>query len=198
MASSGLTRNIDRRALKALDEVTSAFAAALASNGVSRVSEWERRIACPRRDLLGDVNLTYTLKNRFWARIYDLTVSTTVVRDEELWPAPQLIRLRYEGLVRPQHASFQVHTGSAGEIALALTREKAIGDLVRYLNLTTLDIRAAFEGPRACWLVATGGLIGSYTWNFIPPVFQAIRYREAEVHQHITLLAMVARVLQEA
>lgn len=197
MAFSGLARNINIRACRALDSVAEAFAEAADAEPATQLGDWKRRIRPARQELLTHVDLTYFLKNSFWARVYDFHVSTSVPRDDQACPLPQDIRVQYGGVIKAGAARFEVKAGTGSALAAALSADAQIKKLIKDLNLTDVRILGD-EDPAPVWQIDTVGITGSYTWNFVPPIFQAIRYREEEVQWHLSLLAMLARLAHEA
>lgn len=195
MSSKGPAKYIDRRARIALDAVARAFATASEAPPPEVRDVWVRRVQPRRRELLDHVDLTYRLQNRFWARIYDFHASTAVagggggLREVD-------VRLKLGGLVGARSVGFAARSPQGAALAQSLSAVSELSGLIRTLNLTDVRITSKHEAEQA-WRIDTCGYVGSYTWNLIPPVYQAIMPTAEEVNLHLQLLAMLAQVVRE-
>lgn len=198
VASTGPAKYIDRRAKLALDRVARAYAVACEAPSPEVRDVWLRRVRPRRTELLDHVDLAYRLQNRFWARIYDFHVITSVAREttaDRGAPATH-VKLKLGGLAGAKSVSFVAQLRDEEALAEELSSTPELAHLVRALNLTDIRISTRDAREERDWVIDTSGYVGSYTWNLIPPVYQAILPTPDEVNQHLQLLAMLAHIVR--
>ena len=107
------------------------------------------------------------------------------------------VRLKLGGLTGTKSVRFAAKSPRGAALAERLSSVPEVAGLIRTLNLTDVRITTTEEDGEPAWLIDTCGYVGSYTWNFIPPVYQAIMPTADEVNLHLQLLAMLAHVVRE-
>ena len=83
--------------------------------------------------------------------------------------------------------SFRKLQGFPNELAIARIEE-----------LGVTDIRARYLADNKMWYVDMTSLVGSSTWNLLPPILQLIEPRLTECVRMIELIRIIAAVLYDA
>jgi hypothetical protein len=124
------------------------------------------------------LSLRYRMENRFFAIIYDLLIETEVKPREGRRPSgPVSIGADLKGRIYVSDAEWVVRTAEPGDDALAGEIATLLGtDLVRQriLDLDLADIRLDYDPGAGVWTIGCRSIIGSTTWNLIPPITQLI------------------------
>lgn len=144
----------------------------------------ERELVFPRFGELPSMRLAYSVSSKLFATLFDLVCSFDV-------PGQSL-----EGGEVSLLKDATGFRGSAGaeDIAEALSNSLVL-DRVQDLGVTRL--RALCLGDGEAWHVEIQQLVGSSTWNLLPPVLQLIEPRPEECVKGTELARMVAAALAD-
>lgn len=141
---------------------------------------------------LKEIELRYTLQNRLFATIYNFIISYKVPSSYNEY---MKFELRYSGKSKISAANFLV---LQGEEEADPIQERLSNPLItdRLRKLDFLDLIIEYLPNEQNWRIKVDSLIGSSTWNFIPPVFQVIKPNIQECILMIELFELIAHALQ--
>ncbi len=184
---------LNRRANEKLNYVISTYAGAL--RGYWRTEDngfLYKRISFNDLYHLKELKMSYILKDRLFARSYDLVIEYEVpaIFNEQL-----KFGLRYLGRNKINGAKFVVLLGNQ-DVGPIL--EKLNNPLIhdRLVKLDLIDLNVEYSPQEKKWYVLTDSLIGSSTWNLIPPALQVIKPTEKECVMMIELFELIADALR--
>lgn len=128
-----------------------------------------------------EVTLRYEVRSKLFATLFDLTCSFRL-------PTPQ----RPDGFCQVAYdARRQGLIGQEGCCADSLLPlDPLLLDRIDALGVTSVKARREADGD--CWEASVGFLVGSATWNLIPPVLHLIEPSSKECIQAMELLRMLA------
>jgi len=138
------------------------------------------------------LEMSYILKDRLFSRSYNLTFNYEI---PAFFSEHIKINLRYSGRTKIKDAYFEVIEG--GEKA-SLLIETLNHQLISYrlVSLELINLTLEYSPNRKSWHVFVESLIGSTTWNLIPPVMQVIKPNPTECMFMIELFELIAGSLQ--
>jgi hypothetical protein len=141
------------------------------------------------RDLryINELKIRYFLQNRFFARTYDLRFEFEIPskREEEA-----KFELAYSGKMKISGAKFNLSSGGAEDLELLKRlNNNLIND--RLLKLDFLDFKIVYSSSKQKWFISADSIIGSATWNLLPPMFQVIKPTFKECIMMIELFQLI-------
>src|SRR5699024_10698968 len=138
------------------------------------------------------LEMSYILKDRLFSRSYNLTFNYEI---PAFFSEHIKINLRYSGRTKIKDAYFEVIEG--GEKASLLV-ETLNHQLISYriVSLELINLILEYSPNRKSRHVFVESLIGSTTWNLIPPVMQVIKPNPTECMFMIELFELIAGSLQ--
>jgi hypothetical protein len=183
---------LNRKANAKLNYVASIFSDALNKH-------WEviedgflyKRIALRELPYIDELKMSYYLQNRFFARTYDLRFEFRIpfLREEDA-----KFELSYTGITQISGAKFNLSVGGKDDLDLLIRlNSEMITD--RLVKLDFLDFKIAFSVKDKGWVVSADSIIGSATWNLLPPMFQVIKPTFKECIQMIELFQLIMEAL---
>ena len=201
---------VDTRAERKLAHVADTFAAALGTSGsVETLDELERAVGVKAVPEFDRLILSYSKKQRLFASLFDLVICVDVgagaaggpqAADERLADgltdttaessdnkpaqAPEACIRLVNGVFEANVPAYE-QVASSMNCALAQDRIKTLG---------VLDMIATPCGPDA-WRLELHQMVGSSTWNLIPPVMQLIDPSVQDCVRTVELLRMMAAAL---
>jgi len=142
-------------------------------------------------EYISEIELKYSLQNRFFSRIYDLIIESTLSFQEG---EETLITLNYKGFNKITGAYFDEKTGNeqGKRIAQKLNYPQILDKFLEF-NFPRFDIR--YSPTSKTWNIKATSIIGSTTWILIPPIFQTIKPTSKECLQILKLFELVAYVI---
>ncbi|GAA0428326.1 hypothetical protein GCM10008983_00750 [Lentibacillus halophilus] len=142
---------------------------------------------------LKELKMSYLLKDRFFARSYDLVFEFEI---PAIFNENMKFKLCYLGKTKVDGAQFSILNGNqeAASILEKLNNPLIISRLVK-LDLLNLNLEYSIRKKR--WYIRTDSLIGSTTWNLIPPALQVIKPKEKECVFMIELFELIANALRD-
>jgi hypothetical protein len=188
---------ITRKADAKLNHLADIMAKALGTH-CERVSRrfLDKTLALGGLKFIDALNMRYRMENRFFAIIYDLLLETAVPARPQSAPKEAVVlKARLKGKIFVKDAVFEGVSFSAGDAEyvdeiLRILNNDLIRD--RILALDLADITAAFDPSAMAWTIRCRSIIGSTTWNLIPPLTQLIRPKEEECVRMIEFFELVA------
>lgn len=141
---------------------------------------------------LKELKMSYILKDRFFARSYDLVFEYEV---PAIFNEHMKFRLRYLGSTKINGAEFAVIEGNQEAVPLLKKLNNPL-ILNRLVKLDLLDLNVEYCTQKERWYIRTDSLIGSATWNLIPPALQVIKPTEKECVLMIELFELIADALR--
>ena len=144
----------------------------------------KRELVFPCFGELASMWLTYGVSSKLFATLFDLTCSFNV--------AGRLLKGGEVTLLKDA-------TGFWGSVGMEDIAETLSNDLVldRVQDLGVTRLRASFLDAEEVWHVEIQQMVGSSTWNLLPPVLQLIEPRPEECIKGAELARMVAAALAE-
>jgi hypothetical protein len=142
------------------------------------------------------LNMRYRMENRFFAIIYDLLLEVSVPAKPGRAPKEHVaLEARLKGKMFVSDAafvavSFSEHDAEYVDEVLGLLNNDLIRD--RILALDLADIAVSFDPATSAWTVRCRSIIGSTTWNLIPPITQFIKPKEDECIRLVEFFELVA------
>ena len=150
-----------------------------------------KKIALKDLNYLRELKLSYYLQNRFFARTYDLRFEfdIPIARKEKAE-----FELSYSGKTQIKGAKFKMIAGEENDTGLF---EKLNNNLIcdRLLKLDFLDLKIKYSTHDGAWKICAESIIGSATWNFVPPMFQVIKPTPQECILTIELFQLILDAL---
>jgi len=144
---------------------------------------------------LQELSMAYELQNRFFAIIYDLNYDLDVpvsATDD----GDYSFGISYDGIMKRKEVRFAAK-GRTGELEDAYLRNLNIPlilDRIKALDL--LDFIIIRDAAANCFKVRCKSMVGSATWNLIPPVFYVIKPKRQECVMLIELFELIIDALQ--
>jgi len=134
-----------------------------------------------------ELKISYFLQNRFFARTYDLRFSIEIpsIRHEEA-----KFELAYAGAMKISGARFNLSSGGTEDLEL-LKRLNNNFITDRLLKLDFLDFKITYSIKDQKWFMSADSIIGSATWNLLPPMFQVIKPTFKECIMMIELFQLI-------
>ena len=191
--------NLNKRADKKLDIVVQHYQRAIGKciDDISSIF-FKKTIYLKDLRYLDEMELSYRIEDRFFARSYNLYYRTTV--EDLSKDAPEAdcsFGVKLKGGMRIQDAQIICKEGiyESDEMQGYLTRLNIplIIDRIVVLDITEFEIN--YKVSSGEWDIKFGGLIGSTTWNFIPPMMQLIKPRDDECVKVIEIFELVIDAL---
>lgn len=141
---------------------------------------------------LKEMRMSYILKDRLFSRSYDLLFEYEVPAN---YNEVMKFELRYLGKTRIKGAQFETMNGISEATPIL---EKLNNPLIvsRLVKLDLMDLKLDYSPEEKKWYVCTNSLIGSTTWNLIPPALQVITPTEEECVLMIELFELIADALR--
>lgn len=133
-------------------------------------------------DELGEIRLGYEIARRLLATLY------TLVYDFEVSVPPD----KQNCSIELRLGRFECVSGSSRIPELLNT--SLVKERMEALGIT--DIRMEVVSQERIGRVRMVGLVGSSTWNMIPPVLHSISFREGECIKAVELMRMIAVALR--
>jgi hypothetical protein len=145
---------------------------------------------------LDSLHMRYRMENRLFAIIYDLLLETSIPARMGLRPENfVMLEAKLKGKMFVSDAVF---TGAS----FSDRDEERVGNILGLLNndlirerivaLDLNDISVSFDPVAAAWTIRCRSMIGSTTWNLIPPITQFIKPKEEECIRLIEFFELVA------
>jgi len=150
-----------------------------------------KRIALANLGNLKELKLSYYLQNRFFARIYDLKFDFEIpdFREEEV-----KFQLAYTGVTQVTGAKFNLLSGGDQDLEI-LKRLNTALITDRLVKLDFLDFSIGYNLKEQKWQVSADSIIGSATWNMLPPMFQVIKPTDKECILMMELFQLIIDAL---
>lgn len=189
--------NVNNQAARKLDHVAERFAAALRiSDSVEKYDVLSRRLWTADIPEFECIVLTYIKRQRLFASLFDLNIIITnsAEASPELFSLEAGSSLQLEKCISLEKGLFAAKNHAYRSLAanmnctLAQERIKDIGvfDL-------SLDVAADYS-----WRIVLQQMVGSSTWNLIPPIMQLVDPHEEDCIKTIELLRMFAAASRSA
>ncbi|MDR2295445.1 MAG: hypothetical protein LBD95_01485 [Clostridiales Family XIII bacterium] len=186
---------INKKADAKLNHVAQCYQAALGKYFHSVDARFlDKRLRFRGLRFLEELRLRYKIENRFFAISYDLMYEARVCAADPLRRPRSACRLiaKLKGGAGITGAEFILRDQGAADAftakALSRLNNPLIVDRVASMDLT--DVSAAYDSESAVWVFRCRSIIGSTTWNLIPPITQLIKLREAECVRMIELFEL--------
>ncbi len=148
-----------------------------------------KKIALKNLRHLDELTISYYLQNRFFARIYDLKFDIDIPlqtqREEET-----RFELAYSGVTQITGAEFKLAVGSKEDLVV-LNRLNSELITKRLVKLDFLDFKIVCLPNEKSWHISADSIIGSATWNLLPPMFQVVKPTDGECVLMIELFQLV-------
>jgi hypothetical protein len=191
---------ITRKADAKLNYVSDIFTKVLGD----RAEDCSRRFLDKTIDLRGFkfidfLNMRYRMDNRFFAIIYDLFFETSVTPRQKKRPAGAMrFEADLKGKMFVTDAAFTMRDCAEGEEAyadeiLSLLNNELIRDRILLTDLA--DITISFDPASGKWTIRCRSIIGSTTWNLIPPLTQLIKPKDDECVRLLEFFELTASCL---
>lgn len=180
---------LNRKANAKLNFVTSTYESALKGYWKTEYNGFlSKRIFFNDLYFLEELKMSYILKDRLFARSYDLVFEYEV---PAIFNEQMKFALRYLGTTKINGAQFVMIDGNQ-EADLIL--KKLNNPLIhsRLVQLDLFDLTLVYSPQNEKWYIRTDSLIGSSTWNLIPPALQVIKPTEKECVLMIELFELIA------
>jgi hypothetical protein len=193
---SGVSPNvITKKADAKLNYVVTLYRHALGVHfGGSGSRFLEKRIYLKGMRFLDEIELLYKVENRFFAVSYDLVYRASVpCREAPAYDGG----LRFSAVPEGKLAITGAHFVSDAEDGDAFA-ERRVRDLNhsliidRIVSMDLTDISVSHDAEGGAWAICCRSIIGSTTWNLIPPITQLIKPREEECLRLIEFFELVA------
>lgn len=184
---------LNRKADAKLNFVNTLYANALKGYWTTEYNGFlNKRISFNDLYFLEELKMSYILKDRLFSRSYDLVFEYEVpaVFNEEM-----KFGLHYLGRTKIKGAQFKMIDGKHEANAIL---KKLNHPLIhsRLVQLDLVDLHLEYSTQEKKWDVRTDSLIGSSTWNLIPPALQVIKPTEKECVLMIELFELIADALR--
>lgn len=140
---------------------------------------------------VGAITVRYQPQNKFFATLYDLSFEFSVAGPKapgcSIELAPGSMKLVSKG-----NGEGSSHAGFSDD----LLDNELIEARLRLLGATRLS--AVCEGSAGCWNVGLSTMVGSATWNLIPPVMHLIEPTNDECLRAFELLELLAVAIRSS
>jgi len=141
---------------------------------------------------LKELKMSYFLKDRFFARNYDLVLEYEV---PAFFNEQMKFGLCYSGVMKISGAQFVMINGDREAVPVLKKLNNPL-ILSRLVKLELLALNLEYSPQKEKWYVRADSLIGSATWNLIPPMLQVIKPKEKECVLMIELFELIADALR--
>jgi hypothetical protein len=190
---------VNRKADAKLDFVVDCYRSAAGKyfSGADR-KFLDKRLRFEGMRFLKDLRLYYKAENRFFAISYDLMHETQIDRGERSGPEADCrfdavlqgkLRISGAAFVRAERSEVSDFTAACvARLNMPLITERIVA-----LDLT--NVSASYSAETRAWTIRCRSLIGSTTWNLIPPITQLIRPREDECLRLLEFFELAADAL---
>ncbi|MDR0596685.1 MAG: hypothetical protein LBG50_04010 [Clostridiales Family XIII bacterium] len=191
---------ITRKAEAKLDYVADTFKAALGPHctGVER-SFLDKTLLFKGLSFIDHLRLRYRVENRFFAVMYDLVANVTIpVRGASAPSGDVRIAAELKGKMFVKDAAFALVSCGEGDAAQADKIMELLGtELIRerILSLDLADIQISYSAGAGEWDIKCRSIIGSTTWNLIPPITQLIKPKQEECVRLVEFYELIASCL---
>jgi hypothetical protein len=140
---------------------------------------------------INDLKISYFLQNRFFARTYDLRFELEIPSNRE---EEAKFELAYSGKMKISGAKFNLSSGGPEDLKLL---QRLNSDFVkdRLLKLDFLDFKISYSARKQKWYITADSIIGSATWNLLPPMFQVIKPTFKECIMMIELFQLISEAI---
>ncbi|MBR0597901.1 hypothetical protein [Sinanaerobacter chloroacetimidivorans] len=186
---------INKKANLKLNYVASIFRCALGGHILEIKDRFlSKNLILEKLRYVKELNLTYKIENRFFAMSYDLIYEATYQAEDKLLETHSCaFAVKLKGAVSVSGAQFmdQGSECTPEDIEGYLNRLNNALILNRIKALDLTDISVSYKASTSTWTVKCRSLIGSTTWNFIPPVLHLITPRKEECIQLIEFYELV-------
>ncbi len=196
-----IARGLDRRAESRLSMISKIYESGLTGQ-VEKRSHNKLNAVLSFKDnkYLKEIDLYYTMQNRFFNRNYDLHLEAT-------FPGPTKyegedisdteIELNYIGTLHVKEVVFELKKGdSFGENVLKLLNHNEIRSAFLTLDLPSFKLHYdKYSKDENNWSIKATSLIGSTTWLFMPPIYHTIKPKPEECKLLIDLFTLTARAV---
>ena len=144
------------------------------------------------RPALKNMALWYTRENRFMAVNYNLCITSRGKLPHTNAHGSEA-RLHYDGALSATHPYLAFTCSNKPKALGEIFQHPLVLERLAILKLT--DMRVSVD-QRGSWEITALSLVGSATWNLIPPIFQLIRFKEHEIRSLIELYDLIIDALQ--
>ena len=155
----------------------------------------EREVTFCYLRFLTKLNLKYKVENRLWAISYDLLYNTVI--EDRFLAGPEsdcLFDVRLKGKLKIKDAEFVSDSNDKRVLEiLEKLNNPLITERISSMDLTNFKI--SYRKDTRLWKVNFRSLIGSTTWNFIPPVTYLIKPKEEECVKIVELFELIGDAL---
>lgn len=186
---------LNRKADAKLNYVVKTFEAAMDKRWAGATQGFlAKKISLQELRFLKVLELKYEIENRFFAMSFDLQYRAEVETEGEDTPMEDCsFGVKLKGAVTITDAEFTDQGSGCSEEEkkeyLQRLNNRLILDRIVALDLT--KISAVYRANTATWTVSCRSLIGSVTWNLIPPVMHLITPRREECVKLIEFFELV-------
>ena len=195
---------INRKANAKLDYVVGCYQSAAGArfSGADR-SFLDKRLYFSGLRFLNELRIYYKIENRFFAISYDLMYEARVERGERRGPETDCrFEAKLKGGMSVSGAEFFVSgADGAGDGAFApACAERLNLPLIteRIVAMDLTGVSVSYNAAERVWKICCRSLIGSTTWNLIPPLTQLIKPRQDECLRMLEFFELVSdAVLRE-
>ncbi len=185
-------QSLDLRAEKRLQTVGDQFKTALGKDiAATRQSGLKLELALKNHATIHELELEYDLQNRFFSRIYDLTIKCTLPFEHG---EETRITLKYGGFNSIKDAYFVDESGSAmGKKITAKLNNPRISKKFREFQFLGLNLE--YHAAKKTWSIEATSIVGSSTWMFLPPLLHTIKPKPEECREIVRLFELLAFVV---
>lgn len=185
-------QSIDLRAEKRLQSVADQFKTALGTDiTAARQTGLRLELALKNQDYIHELELEYDLQNRFFSRIYDLTIKCNLPFD---YGEETRVTLKYRGFNSIKGAYFVDESGSAmGERIVAKLNSPRV--LKKFIEFQFLGLNLEYHALKKTWSIEAKSIVGSSTWMFLPPLIHTIKPKPEECRRIVALFELLAFVV---
>lgn len=186
---------LNKRANAKLNYVVEIYKAALGGYCLETIDNFlDKKLIFNNLRYLKELRLKYKIENRFFAMSYDLIYESKInVENMESETEDCSFHVKLKGALSISGAEFVNKDSKCNKDKiidyLNCLNNKLILDRIVELDLT--DIKVNYNASSSTWMITCRSLIGSTTWNFIPPVFQLITPKKAECLKLIEFFELV-------
>lgn len=190
---------INRKANRKLDYVVEKYKDALGAYVESTTNDFMFK-QFYFRDLhhLNQMSLTYKIENRLFAISYDPIYQITIFESGAAQlDADCTVHAKLSGKLHIKDAYFAAKDKNLDNEKVNSLIERLNNPLIieRIVSLNLMSLELTYSLKSKSWKITCKSIIGSTTWNLIPPVTYLVTPKEEECVQMIELFELIANIL---
>ena len=187
--------NVNKRAERNLDHVAERFAAALhVHEPIEKPYDLTRRLYTPNIPEFECMVFAYNKKQRLFASLFDLTILVADSTESSSFPLQPDLMARFAKSIAFEKGKFVAKDQSCEAIATSMNCE-LVQKRIKESGVLDITLEIASD---CSWRIALRQMVGSSTWNLIPPVMQLVDPREDDCLRTAELLRMFAAATRSA